>query len=137
VILAACSPKVATPPTDEEAAESNNSPISKAENAATQMGGYTEVGTIAALDASGGISTELGGKKVYVFRSPANQSLIALDPTCNHKGCPVKLAGDDLECSCHGSRFALDGSLTKGPATAGLPLYSVKEEDGKVLVSVA
>jgi len=30
VILAACSPKVATPPTDEEAAESNNSPISKA-----------------------------------------------------------------------------------------------------------
>lgn len=138
VVLAACTPQQATkPPTEEDAATTGASPINKAEEAAQQMGGYTEVGTIADLDASGGITAEVGGKSVYVFRNPSSQSLIALDPTCNHKGCPVKLAGDNLECGCHGSRFALDGSLTKGPATAALPLYSVKEEAGKILVSVA
>lgn len=136
VVLAACSPQTEEAEvTETETSESN--PITKAEDAAETMGEFTIVGTATALKESGDISAEIGGKKVYVFQNPADQSIVALDPTCNHKGCPVKLSGDALECSCHGSLFGADGSLTKGPATEGLEVYEVKEEGDNILVKVA
>ncbi|MGB2924874.1 MAG: Rieske (2Fe-2S) protein [Limnothrix sp.] len=138
VVLAACSPQteeVEVTETETETSESN--PIVKAEDAAETMGDFAIVGTATELKAAGDLSTEIAGKKVYVFQNPADQSIVALDPTCNHKGCPVKLAGDALECTCHGSLFGVDGSLTKGPATEGLELYEVKEEGDNILVKVA
>ena len=41
--------------------------------------------------------------------------------TCTHKGCAVnKVADGTIDCPCHGSKFNLDGSVAKGPATAPL-----------------
>ncbi|BAW95993.1 cytochrome b6/f complex, alternative iron-sulfur subunit [[Synechococcus] sp. NIES-970] len=100
-------------------------------------GEFTTVGTVGELDGNGVFSTEVNGKSVYIFRNPDDQSLIALDPTCNHRGCPAELAGNDLVCDCHGSRFALDGSLLQGPATAGLSRYEVRQEGDNILVKVA
>ncbi len=42
---------------------------------------------------------------------------------CNHQHCSVQRAGSGWVCPCHGSQFALDGTLERGPATAGLALY--------------
>lgn len=47
----------------------------------------------------------------------------ALSSECNHAGCSVNLAGAQFKCPCHGSAFALDGALIKGPAT--LPLLAL------------
>lgn len=139
VVLAACSPKAEEAEVTETETETTttDSPITKAEDAAETMGDFAIVGTATALKESGDISAEIGGKKVYVFQNPADQSIVALDPTCNHKGCPVKLSGEALECSCHGSLFGVDGSLTKGPATEGLEVYEVKEEGDNILVKVS
>ncbi|MEB3224943.1 MAG: Rieske (2Fe-2S) protein [Synechococcus sp.] len=137
-VLAACSANSGSSAvTEAENTASEAGAIAKAEDAASLMADFTAVGTVGELDASGDLTTEINGKKVYVFRNPSDQSLVALDPTCNHRGCPVKLADTDLVCNCHGSRFALDGSLTQGPATAGLPLYEVRQEGDNILVKVA
>ena len=41
--------------------------------------------------------------------------------TCTHKGCTVnKVADGTIDCPCHGSKFNLDGTVAKGPATAPL-----------------
>ncbi|MBV5260394.1 Rieske (2Fe-2S) protein [Synechococcus moorigangaii CMS01] len=123
-LLAACSGNSGTPTaTDNE----GTSP----------MADFTAVGTLSELDASGELVSEVNGQPVYVFRNPGDQSLVALDPTCNHRGCPVKLANADLVCDCHGSRFALDGALIQGPATAGLTPYEVRQEGDNILVKVA
>ena len=45
------------------------------------------------------------------------QGFYAIDATCTHLGCIVHLQPNDgYHCRCHGSRFALDGSLKNGPA---------------------
>ena len=49
----------------------------------------------------------------------------ALSAFCNHNGCSVERGGNGYECPCHGSRFAVDGSLEKGPATADLREFGV------------
>jgi nitrite reductase/ring-hydroxylating ferredoxin subunit/uncharacterized membrane protein len=60
----------------------------------------------------------------------------ALHNRCSHRGCPLsdgELDGETVECACHGSRFSLsDGSVERGPATAGQPAYETREQDGRI-----
>ena len=44
--------------------------------------------------------------------------LVAVSPVCSHLGCQVGFnrAERSWDCPCHGSRFAVDGSVLQGPA---------------------
>ena len=44
-------------------------------------------------------------------------------PRCPHLGCALQKTEAERawECSCHGSRFSMDGTLLDGPATVDLP----------------
>jgi cytochrome b6-f complex iron-sulfur subunit len=42
---------------------------------------------------------------------------------CDHEHCGVKRNTDGWYCPCHGSRFDLDGTKTRGPAKGGLTVY--------------
>ena len=54
------------------------------------------------------------GRSVAVFRD--SEGTWAVSTVCTHLGCIVKVNPDGFECPCHGSRFAADGSVAKGPA---------------------
>jgi nitrite reductase/ring-hydroxylating ferredoxin subunit len=60
----------------------------------------------------------------------------AFQMKCTHKGQPVALAGEAIVCDAHGSRFDLEGRVTKGPAKAGLKEYPVTTEDGVLRVDL-
>jgi len=51
----------------------------------------------------------------------------AFSMKCTHQSCAVdsQLAHFDIHCSCHGSLFALDGSVVQGPAPNSLTAYPV------------
>lgn len=63
------------------------------------------------------------GRSVAIYRKGSRLSAISL--VCTHLGCIVKPAPEGFECPCHGSKFAADGSLLRGPAPKGLPWFSV------------
>lgn len=64
---------------------------------------------------------KIDGKKVAVFRDE-QQQLHMVSAVCTHMGCLVGWNNTDRtwDCACHGSRFALDGSVIHGPAVKPL-----------------
>jgi nitrite reductase/ring-hydroxylating ferredoxin subunit/uncharacterized membrane protein len=66
------------------------------------------------------------------------ESIYAIHDRCSHRGCSLSegsVEGDEIVCSCHGSRFSLrDGAVGRGPATAAQPAFQVRVEDGRVEV---
>lgn len=65
-------------------------------------------------------------------------AIAALSAICTHLGCTVlPEGGARVRCPCHGSTFALDGSLLTGPASFGLTRYAVQFDGTTVTVSTA
>jgi nitrite reductase/ring-hydroxylating ferredoxin subunit/uncharacterized membrane protein len=73
---------------------------------------------------------------VLILRDGEN--IYAIHDRCSHRGCSLSdgsLEGDQIVCSCHGSRFSLrDGAVSHGPATAAQPAFQVRLQDGRVEV---
>ena len=56
-----------------------------------------------------------------VVTQPSRGAFGALSSVCPHAGCNVNQIVDGaITCPCHGSRFNLNGSVAKGPATKPL-----------------
>lgn len=69
-----------------------------------------------------GTVIDLAGKSTAVYKDAEGQ-LHSLSAICTHLGCTVEFnaAETTWDCPCHGSRFAADGTVIHGPATADLP----------------
>ena len=101
---------------------------------------------------SGGASTSgaigktsevpVGGAKIFkaekvMVSQPSEGEFKAFSTVCTHQGCPItKIDGDEIECNCHGSRFAVaDGSVANGPANKPLKELKVTVKGQDLTVS--
>jgi len=95
---------------------------------------------------SGGIGktseVPVGGAKIFKSKNvmvsqPSEGEFKAFSTICTHEKCPIfKVDGDEIECNCHLSRFAIaDGSVVKGPATKPLKELKVTVEGDNLTVS--
>lgn len=68
-----------------------------------------------------GAVLRVGGKRCAVYRDPTG-ALHGVSARCTHLGCIVHFNDVERawECPCHGSRFAVDGSIIQGPANRPL-----------------
>lgn len=72
------------------------------------------------------------GRNVAVFRDA--EGVYAISTVCTHLGCIVKALPNGFECPCHGSGFAADGAVTKGPAPKPLPWLKVTARGNAVVI---
>lgn len=72
------------------------------------------------------------GRAVAVFRD--EEGVYAISTICTHLGCVVRVTPEGFECPCHGSRFAADGRVLKGPAPNPLPWHKVSGASGTYVV---
>jgi Rieske Fe-S protein len=84
----------------------------------------------------------VGGAKIFkaetvMVSQPSEGEFKAFSTVCTHQGCKItKMDGDEIECGCHLSRFAVsDGSVAKGPATKPLEELKVTVEGDNLTVS--
>jgi Rieske Fe-S protein len=76
----------------------------------------------------GGIA-EVDGKRIGVYRDNGG-ILHAVKPVCTHMGCALKWNRDEnsWDCTCHGSRFDIHGTVMSGPALKPLTKVEVRQE---------
>ena len=71
------------------------------------------------------------GRSVALFKDA--EGVYAISTICTHLGCIVKASGQGFDCPCHGSKFAADGTVMRGPAPRALDWLKVSGS-GKSLV---
>jgi len=64
-------------------------------------------------------------RTVALFRDTGG--VYAISRVCTHLGCLVNTDPSGFHCPCHGSRYAADGTVVKGPAPSALPWLAVKK----------
>jgi Rieske Fe-S protein len=90
-----------------------------------------------ALARTGGVHrVQTDGFNFSIVRRSATE-FIALSNTCTHQACVVQHIEGEFVCPCHRSHFDLEGTPTRGPATAPLERYRVQFSDGVVEVALA
>jgi Rieske Fe-S protein len=72
------------------------------------------------------------GRSTALFRDA--EGVYAISIVCTHLGCIIKPTATGFECPCHGSRFAHDGAVVRGPAPQPLSWIKVIANGGTVTV---
>lgn len=55
---------------------------------------------------------------------------------CTHRANPLVATNTGFFCNLHGSRYALDGSVTQSPATTSLKEYDVQASTEKITIKI-
>ncbi len=79
-----------------------------------------------------GSATLLPEARVLVRSGPGGLEVLSL--TCPHLGCLVEPCPEGYACPCHGSRYAQDGSLLRGPSNEALAQLAVETTPDEVWV---
>lgn len=95
-------------------------------------GGIIRTGTLADLPAPGSEPVHVPEGRFWLVHDPGGVS--ALHSSCTHLDCRFSWDSDRkfFVCPCHGSQFARDGRLLKGPAERALdrfPVSLVSDDD--------
>ena len=68
------------------------------------------------------------GRPVVLVRDA--EGVYAVSRVCTHLGCIVHPSPSGFDCPCHGSQFASDGAVIKGPAPKPLKWLAVSSLGG-------
>jgi cytochrome b6-f complex iron-sulfur subunit len=100
--------------------------------------GFQVVGTLTELQQQGVLRVPnfASGPLLVVANPKDGNTVLAVDPTCTHQGCPVEWKSDSaaFACPCHGSRFEPGGAVVTGPAVRPLSTYPTLVEGDQILV---
>ena len=71
-----------------------------------------------------------------VLTQPSAGVFKAFSTVCTHAGCSVsKIADGTIDCPCHGSKFNLDGTVAKGPASRPLDPKPIAVEGTSIVLA--
>lgn len=80
----------------------------------------------------------LAGDPTYlIVREDNTLDSIGIVDNCTHLGCtfPWNPMDQQFQCPCHGSRYAPDGTVVRGPAPLPLKIVQVAVVDNSILIS--
>ena len=73
-------------------------------------------------------------EQIYVVNE--GEKYFAVSTICTRRGCGISPAGKAFVCPCHGSEFAFDGTVLKGPARESLKRYSIIKESDQLVIKI-
>ncbi|MDL5158356.1 ubiquinol-cytochrome c reductase iron-sulfur subunit [Actinomycetospora termitidis] len=128
--VAGCAPAPAPPSSAD--GDGGFAPGAPPAGAGVAGGPGTVLGPAAVVPVGGGVVYPAFA--VVVVRATA-EDYRGFSAVCPHDGCLVnEVADGSIVCPCHGSRFALDGAVTRGPAEDPLSVRPVRVDRGQVVL---
>jgi Rieske Fe-S protein len=87
----------------------------------------------------GAVTLRVPGEQHLLVMHPGGNLYAVTSNICTHSGCPLGFEQGEAICPCHGSRFALDGTVTNPPARAPLRKFtsSYDADKGVLLIDFA
>ena len=105
----------------------------------TELAAFTRACALSEVPAEGALGVLVRDTPVAIIRTGGE--VFALRDVCSHEEVPLsegEIYDHTVECWLHGSCFDLrTGQPTGPPATAPVPTYPVKIDDGDVYVALA
>ena len=102
------------------------------------MSGWTDIGSMAELEASSRIESDVDGYRVRVAQ--VNGKLYAFEDRCTHDDSPfddAPIEDNEIICPRHGARFCLrTGAALSPPAYEPLRIFEARDNAGRVEVRV-
>jgi Rieske Fe-S protein len=104
-------------------------------------GGATVLGAASAVPVGGGVIYSDGEvldvtEQGVIVTQPDDGEFNGFLNICKHQGCPLASVSDGtINCDCHGSKYALDGSVVNGPATEPLDPANVTVKGKNITVA--
>jgi 3-phenylpropionate/trans-cinnamate dioxygenase ferredoxin subunit len=102
------------------------------------MSGWTDIGSLAELEASSRLESDVDGYRVRVAQ--VNGKLYAFEDRCTHDDSPfddAPIEDNEIICPRHGARFCLrTGAALSPPAYEPLRIFEAREHDGRIEVRV-
>lgn len=86
--------------------------------------------------AGGAMLIDNASDTIMVIRISDSQ-VVALSAICTHAGCAMDYVASQklLDCGCHGSQFATDGSVLRGPAKRPVRVYTATLANNTITVA--
>jgi|HubBroStandDraft_3_1064219.scaffolds.fasta_scaffold331921_2 cytochrome b6-f complex iron-sulfur subunit len=96
----------------------------------------TDAANATLLETGGTMAFDAANDTILVARTSATD-VIALSAVCTHAGCIVDYSASEqrIDCGCHGSEFATDGSVIRGPASQPLKMYAATLADTTITIT--
>jgi nitrite reductase/ring-hydroxylating ferredoxin subunit len=91
-----------------------------------------DAGPLSDFSADGVHSQLVNDHRVFIVRNDGR--IYACSANCTHKRQKLKAEGSEIVCASHGSRFSIQGTVTKGPAKGSLVRYGVSVAEGRLVV---
>ncbi len=117
-------------------AEAPQQPLVPETRSTPRADGFIDVAALAAIPDASGLVVECAGREIALFRVGAD--VYAIDNACPHEGGPLgqgELVDGVVTCPWHGWTFNVCGGCSLSHPGNGVGAYSVKVEEGRVLVS--
>ncbi len=100
------------------------------------MSDFQKVAAVSEFPAAGRLLTFVDDRAVLVLR--VADKFYAIEDVCTHDGQPLTdgpVNGCEITCPRHGARFdVVTGKALCMPATAPIPRFEIKVEDGQIFV---
>ncbi|MEI8376096.1 MAG: NADH:ubiquinone reductase (Na(+)-transporting) subunit F [Planctomycetota bacterium] len=101
--------------------------------------GWIEVATVDSIEKESAVRFDHDGRTFAIYRT-ADGNLHASDGMCTHGKTHLAdglVIGNQIECPKHNGRFDVrDGSPQRPPARVGLKTYSIRIEQGKLMLNI-
>jgi Rieske Fe-S protein len=127
VVLSAC----ATYGKQPAAAPSGGAPDSVPPQSDSTKPGASAVAKTADVPVGSGVIVD-----DVVLTQPTAGVFKGFSAVCTHAGCTVaKIANGTIDCPCHGSKFNLDGTVAKGPASKPLESKTISVQGDSIVLT--